>query len=74
MKKSNGSNGLNMNIISEFNDMEVRTSGAFIKAIDRTKKIKIEYVECPLTGTLEEMEVVDEDVCPVIREYEKYKT
>jgi hypothetical protein len=31
-------------------------------------------VECPLTGTLEEMEVVDEDVCPVIREYEKYKT
>jgi hypothetical protein len=50
-------------------------SGAFIKAIDRTKKIKIEYVECPLTGTLEEMEVEDEDnVCPVIREYEKYKT
>jgi hypothetical protein len=46
-------------------------SDSFIKAIDRTKKIKIEYVECPLTGTLEEMEVVDEDVCPVIREYEK---
>jgi len=64
-----------MNIISEFNDMDVRTSGAFIKAIDRTKKIRIEYVECPLTGTLEEMEVEDEDnVCPVIREYEKYKT
>jgi hypothetical protein len=38
-------------------------------------RTKIEYVTCPMTGTVEEMEVEDEDlICPVIREYEKYKT
>jgi hypothetical protein len=39
------------------------------------RRTKIEYVTCPMTGTVEEMEVEDEDlICPVIREYEKYKT
>lgn len=51
---------------------EREPSEEFIKAIDRTKRTKIEYVTCPMTGTVEEMEVQDEDyVCPVVREYEK---
>ena len=45
------------------------------RTMSQPKRTKIEYVTCPMTGTVEEMEVEDEDlICPVIREYEKYKT
>jgi predicted alpha/beta-hydrolase family hydrolase len=42
----------------------------------KPRKTRIEYAECPMTGTLEEM-VIDVEsghVCPVVREYEKHKT
>lgn len=54
---------------------EWRAKEAEISSGKIKRKTKIEYVTCPMTGTVEEMEVEDEDlICPVVREYEKYKT